>query len=195
MYFVTLPTITSKNNETILALHVFFIFRRLYTRTFWIFMTYPPLSPIHNVEDILLSKKCGLVSLQQHCFRGEGGSKHKVSNIFAPDCKYKKSVTKVMKQFFNYLWRSTISVFTCLRRYCMRLFCTKKFSYPQSDVWSEQTSENVFASARLYGSWRAVWAVIFLKFIILILSFYSIGKISVKTYLIWARLVIGFPRQ
>ena len=128
-------------------LYTSFSFSGVYTRTFRIFMTYSPLSPIHNVEDILFSKKCGLVSLQQHCFRGEGGRKYKVSKIFAPDCKYKKSVTKVMKQFFNYLGRSTISVFTCLRRYCMRLFCTKK-----SDVWSEQTSENVLASSRLYGS-------------------------------------------
>ena len=49
-------------------------------RTFRIFMTYPPPPPpssIHNVEDILFSKKCSRVSLQQHCFRGEGGANTK----------------------------------------------------------------------------------------------------------------------
>ena len=68
-------------------LYTSFSFSGVYTRTYRIFMTYPPPSPIHNVEDILLSKKCGLASLQQHCFRGEGGSKYKVSKIFARDCR------------------------------------------------------------------------------------------------------------
>ena len=40
-------------------------------------MTYPLPSPIHNVEDILFSKKCSRVSLQQHCFREEGGANTK----------------------------------------------------------------------------------------------------------------------
>ena len=40
-------------------------------------MTYPLPSPIHNVEDILFSKRCNRVSLQQHCFRGEGGANTK----------------------------------------------------------------------------------------------------------------------
>ena len=68
-----------------LVLNIFFIWRSLYPYNS-IFYDLSPPSPIHNVEDILFSKKCGLVSLQQHCFRGEGGSKYKVSKIFAPDC-------------------------------------------------------------------------------------------------------------
>ena len=35
-------------------------------------MTYLPLPPIQNVEDILFRKQCDLVWLQQHCFRGKG---------------------------------------------------------------------------------------------------------------------------
>ena len=92
------PTITSKNNETFLVLNIFFIWRSLYPYNS-IFYDLSPPSPIHNVEDILFSKKCGLVSLQQHCFRGEGGSKYKVSKIFAPDCRGRQN----NKGLYNFL--------------------------------------------------------------------------------------------
>ena len=58
-------------------LYTTFSFSGIYTSTFRIFMTYPLPSLIHNVEDILFSKKCSRVSLQQHCFRGEGGANTK----------------------------------------------------------------------------------------------------------------------
>ena len=73
-------SITSKNNETFLVLNIFSIWRSLYPYNL-IFYDLSPPSPIHNVEGILFSKKCGLVSLQQHCFRGEGGSKYSLKNF------------------------------------------------------------------------------------------------------------------
>ena len=68
-------------------LYTSFSFSGVNPRTFRIFMTYPPPPPPFTMLRTSYStQKCGLVSLQQHCFRGEGGSKYKVSKIFARDC-------------------------------------------------------------------------------------------------------------
>ena len=74
-------SITSKNNETSCFEYRFHLEKSRSVQ--FDFYDLSPPSPIHNVEDILFTKKCGLVSLQQHCFRGKGGGgKYKVSKIF-----------------------------------------------------------------------------------------------------------------
>ena len=87
-----------------------FSFSGVYARTFRIFMTYPLPSPIHNVEDILFNKKCSQVSLQQHCFRGEGGSKYSLKNFCT-----RLSLSKLQsKLYFRCLsWQESISPPLC----------------------------------------------------------------------------------